>query len=159
MFDIAAPYTPRPAGEYDRPGWKTTPPTKPGHYWTWGIHAAQVYLMELSEKYGGLSEAMSGLSIDELSGCTHWLGPLPVPESPLAPASECSEDENTIAALCFANARLADELQNVTGAHQTERAWMIRAFNVLKGLSDAHVISDAEPLLKAAPDWLHKGQA
>ena len=62
--------------------WTTTPPSSPGYYWTWSKTASRVYLLELTAKYDGLYEEISGLSLEDLSAITHWLGPLLVPEAP-----------------------------------------------------------------------------
>lgn len=63
--------------------WQTKPPTVPGHYWTWAATARNVYLMELSVKYGGLCEEISDLALEDMQIITHWFGPLPEPEPPI----------------------------------------------------------------------------
>jgi hypothetical protein len=67
--------------------WTTTPPTEPGHYWTWNTtwHSrpamVHVYFSHQRGWEGTLRAALNG-SFYTLDEFTHWLGPLPIPAPP-----------------------------------------------------------------------------
>lgn len=77
---------------------------------------------------------------------------------PVDPIEYIRKQQAAFDVLYWQNARLSEELQNVTGTLQTERAWMIQVYALLGHILVRQMSTqDIIAIRQAAPEWLHKG--